>query len=312
MPTGGTGVPGAGAAIAAGPGAGIAVAAEPGAPTGCRPRSRAGGTVATGKVPLRLGWPGWGWRRLGWLAERHGWAGIQGHPPGRAAPGSRPAHGASASASAVRTRIRPARGGARAPRWPPAKGWRAAGGWQARSSPDRAALVRQELRPRRPGRGCRRDRQSRSWRFGDRQSRSWRYRGWQPTVAMRVGTIPREAPRRARNCRHRLTHPRLARRQLALGLACPGLACPGLGWAGQAPGNRRLAAGAGPESSGLAARTRGEPDFPDHPSGTALYAAAPPLARNHVDDSHSTGHSLYSSQTPVRAHFWQNAIACRS
>ena len=263
---------GAGAAIAAGPGVGSAVAAEPGAPTGCRPRSRAGGTVATGKVPPCSGWPGSGWRllewqRLGRLAERNGWAGIRGHPPGRVAPGSRPAHGASVPASAVWTRIRPARGGARAPHWPRARGWR---------------------------------------------SRGWRSRGWRPTVAVRVGTIPQEAPRQARNCRQRLTYRRLACLQLAPGLGWAGLACPGLGWAGQAPGNRRLAAGARPESSGLAARTRGEPGFPDHPSGTGLYAAAPPPERNHVDDSHSTGYFPYSSQTPVQAHFWQNAIVCRS
>ena len=232
----------------------------------------------------RPGWPRPGWRRPGWLAERNGWAGIRGHPPGRAAPGSRLAHGASASASAVRTRIRPARGGARAPHWPRAKGWREAEGWH------------------RAGR--------------------WQGRGWRPTVAVRAGTIPREAPRRARNCRQRLARRRLAHRRLArsgagsgASAACPGGAGSGarrLARAGQAPGNRRPAAGAGPESSGLAARTRGEPGFPDHPSGTGLYAAAPPLARNHVDDSHSTGHFLYSSQTPVQAHFWQNAIACRS
>ena len=80
MPAGGTGVSGAGAAIAAGPGAGIAVAAEPGAPTGCRPRSRAGGTVATGKVPPRSGWPAPGVAAPGVAApgvagraERLGW-----------------------------------------------------------------------------------------------------------------------------------------------------------------------------------------------------------------------------------------------
>ena len=96
------GVPGAGTAIAAGPDVGIAIAAGPGAPTGYRPRSIAGGTAATGKVPPCSGWrrPGWprpGWprpggarrRRPGWLAERTRWAGIRGHLPGRAEPGSR-------------------------------------------------------------------------------------------------------------------------------------------------------------------------------------------------------------------------------
>jgi len=250
----------------------MAVAAEPGAPTGCRPRSRSRGTVATGKVPRsgwrRLEWQRPGRRRLGWPAERNGWAGILGHLPGRAAPGSRPARGASASASAVRTRIRRARGGARAPRWPCAKGWHSRG-WHSR--------------------GWR----SRGWRSRGWQSRGWQSRGWRPTVAVRVGTIRREALRRARNCRQRPPRRRFARRQLA----------PGLGWAGQAPRNRRPAAGVGPESSGLAARTRREPGFPDHPSGTRLYAAALPPARNHVDDSHSTGHFLYSSQAPVQAHF---------
>ena len=287
------GVPAAGTAIAAGPDVGIAIAARPGAPTGYRPRSIAGGTAATGKVPPCSGWPGrgwprpgWprpGWPRHGWLAERNGWAGIRGHLPCRAEPGSRVAHGVSASASAVRTRIRPARGGARAPHWPRARGWREAEGW------------------RRAGR--------------------WQGQGGRPAVAVLAGTIPREAPRRARNCRRRLVRRRLAHRRLAVGggsgnrrLARAGLA-PGNrrpARAGLAPGNRRHATGAGPEPSGLVAPTREELGSPDHPSGTGRYAAAPPLARNHVDDSHSTGHFLYPSQTPVQAHFWQNAIVCRS
>ena len=124
-------------------------------------------------------------------------------------------------------------------------------------------------------------------------------RGWRPAaVAVRAGTIPREAPRRARNCRQRPTRRLLAR---------PRLARPRL-----APGRRRPAAGAGPEPSGPAGRTRRAPDFPDHPSGTGLYAAALPPTRNHDDDSHSTGYFLYSPQTPVQAHFWQNALVCRS
>jgi hypothetical protein len=178
---------------------------------------------------------------------RNGWAGIRGRPPGRAAPGSGPAHGAPASASAARTMIRLARGGAMAPRWP-------------------------------------------------------------MEIAVPVGTIPREAPRRARHCHQRLTRLWHACLVQAPGLAGPGLAYPRLAH----PGNRRSEAGGAPEPSGLEVWTRGAPDFPNHPSGTGLYAVALPPARNHDHDSHSTGHFLYSSQTPVRAHFWPNAVVCRS
>ena len=96
---------------------------------------------------------------------------------------------------------------------------------------------------------------------------------------------------------------------LAAGLAGAGLAGAGLGGV---PGNRRPAAGGVPEPTGPAARTKGALGFPDHPSGTGRCAVDLPLASSHYYDSHSTGHFLYSSQTPVRAHFWQNAIVCRS
>jgi hypothetical protein len=209
---------------------------------------------------------------------RNGWAGIRGRPPGRAAPGSRPAHGAPASASAARTRTRPARGEGRAPGWPGARGWRWRS-WRWRSWRWRSW-------------------RSRSWRCRGWRCRGWRCRGWRAAVGVSAGTIPREALRRARNRRHRLTRRQLAHLQLAPGLACPG--------------HRQPLAGADPEPSGPAARTRRAPDFSDHPSGTGLYAAAPPLTRNHDDDSRSTGHFLYSSQTPVRAHFRQKALVCRS
>ena len=195
---------------------------------------------------------------------RNGWAGIRGRPPGRAAPGSRPAHGALASASAVRTRIRLARAEGKAPGWPRARGWRRARGW------------------------C---------------CRGWCCRGWRPAaVGVRAGTILREAPRRARNRRRWLTRRRLACLQPAPKPACPGLA----------PGHRRPAAGAGPEPSGLAARTRGGSDFPNLTSGTGLYAADLPPTASHDNYFHLTGHFLYSPQTPVQAHFRQNAILCRS
>ena len=76
--------------------------------------ARAG--VAAPGVAVRRG------GRAGW--RRSGTAGLE---SGAARPavqrlGRRPAHGAPASASAVRTRIRPARGGARAPRRPRARG----------------------------------------------------------------------------------------------------------------------------------------------------------------------------------------------
>jgi hypothetical protein len=210
---------------------------------------------------------------------RNGRAGIRGRPPGRAAPGSGPAHGAPASASAARTMIRLARGGAMAPRWPPAKGWRRTEGW----------------------------RRAEGWRGWN--SRGRRCRGWRPMeIAVPVGTIPREAPRRARHCHQRLTRLWHACLVQAPGLAGPGLAYPRLAH----PGNRRSEAGGAPEPSGLEVWTRGAPDFPNHPSGTGLYAVALPPARNHDHDSHSTGHFLYSSQTPVRAHFWPNAVVCRS
>ena len=232
-----------------------------------------------GKVRPCSGWP-----CSGWPAKRSGWAGIRGRLPGRAAPGSRPAHGVPASASAVRTRIHPARGGGRVPLWPRARGWRRAWCWRARAGPGRGALVRRELHHRRPGRGC---------------SRGWRSRGWRlAAAAVRAGTIPREAPRRARNRRQRVTRQRLAH---------PWLARPRF-----APRDHRPASGVGSEPSGPAARTRGARGSPSHPSGTGLYAAVLPPARNHYDDSHSIGHFLYSPQTPVQAHFRQNALVCRS
>ncbi len=253
-----------------------------------------------GKVRPRSGWlrSGWlrsGWLRSGWPAEQNGWAGIRGRPPGRAVPGSRLADGAWASASAVKTRIRPARGGGRGPRWPRARGqrragdwrrardWRRAEDWRARPGAGRWGLVWRQLRPRRPG-----------WSHS---------RGWPWVVpAMCAGTIPREAPHQARNCRQRLTRRRPGCPQRSAGLAC----------LARAPRNRRAAAGAGPEPSGPAARTRRAPDFPDHSTGTGLYAADLPVARNHYHGSHSTGYFLYSPQTPVQAHFRQSAILCRS
>ena len=103
---------------------GLAVAARAGAaPTGCRPRSRAGGTAATGSPRPRS-------PRPGCAAGGKGRAGSRGRPHGRTAPGSGRGPGVLASASAGRTRIRPARGWARVPGWRsarrrwPAKGWR--------------------------------------------------------------------------------------------------------------------------------------------------------------------------------------------
>ena len=299
VPAGGTGVPGAGAA------------AERGAPTGCRPplQSRSGplprGRCRCVRGGRTRGGGAWG----GWL-KRHGGAGIQGHPPGRAAPGSRASAGAPASASAVRTRIRPARGGARAPRWPPAKGWRAAGAGR----PGRRRLA---LRP-----------------TGASGPASWARMPSGPTVselALWGPTVSELALSRlaADGCGARRNHPAggatpgqelsspadpsaACPSAAGSGFACPGLACPGAWLGGAGSGESSACGWRGPGIIRPGGTDQGEPDFPDHPSGTALYAAAPPLARNHVDDSHSTGHSLYSSQTPVRAHFWQNALTCRS
>ena len=61
--------------------------------------------------------------RLRWLVMQNGWAGILGRLPGRAEPGSGLAREAPVSASAVKTRIRRAPGGAMAPRWTLSRGW---------------------------------------------------------------------------------------------------------------------------------------------------------------------------------------------
>ena len=219
--------------------------------------------------------------RSGRPAKRSGWAGIRGRPRGRAAPGSRPAHGVPASASAVRTRIHPARGGGRVPLWPRARGWRRAWGWRSRGWRSRGWRSRGWRSRGWRSRGWR----SRGWRSRGWRSRGWRSRGWRlAAAAVRAGTILREAPRRARNGRQRLARPRLARLRFA-------------------PRGRRPVPGVGSEPSGPAARTKGAQGSPSRPSGTGLYAAVLPPARNHYDDSHSTGHFLYSSQTPVQAHF---------
>ena len=138
------------------------------------------GPLPWGRCRAALGVAALGVAALGWPAERSGWAGIRGRPPGRAAPGSRPAHGPAASASAVRTRIRPARGGARAPRRPRARGWRSRG-W-------------------RPG-----------WRSRDWRSRDWRSRagvlGTGVLGAGVLGAASRGWRRRLGDCGARRNHP---------------------------------------------------------------------------------------------------------
>ena len=100
-----------------------------------------------------------------------------------------------------------------------------------------------------------------------------------------------------------------ARRNHPAGGATPGQersSAAGPSWLARlrfAPRGRRPVPGVGSEPSGPAARTKGAQGSPSRPSGTGLYAAVLPPARNHYDDSHSTGHFLYSSQTPVQAHF---------
>ena len=232
---------------------------------------------------------------------RSGWAGIRGRPPDRAAPGSRPAHGAPASASAVRTRTRLARGGAKAPGWPRARGWRSGSGLAL------SGLARSGLGLGSSGLAL-------SGLALSGLALSGLALSGLALSGLALSGLALSGLAAGGGCGARRNHP--------AGGATPGqelssvadspAAGPSAAGSEPAPGHRRPAAGAGPEPSGLAARTRGGSDFPNQPSGTGLYAADLPPTANHDDDSHSTGHFLYSSQTPVQAHFRQNAILCRS
>ena len=116
-----------------------------------RRRARASGARAVGANGL-------GARVLG--ARPAGTGGLEARAARTAIPRpGRAEDSGAASASAGRTRIRSARGWARAPGWRSARrhrsatGWQWAEGWRARPGLERGALVRRKLRPWSSGRG---------------------------------------------------------------------------------------------------------------------------------------------------------------